>query len=126
MGRGGAVLSEHRIHIFKTERLLTDADRKLVRDLWREKLRIDQEIIDVSLQMIDLKEREDELRTEAITAMGCGPGQREELYKIKLGLDRLSAIKSELTKQSDNLSSNSLSRKFDVSKTSIYYIVHAR
>ena len=119
-------MSEHRIHIFKTERLLTDADRKLVRDLWREKLRIDQEIIDVSLQMIDLREREDELRTEAITALGCSPKQREALYKIKLGLDRLSAIKSELTKQSDNLSSNSLSRKFDVSKTSIYYIVHAR
>jgi len=113
-------------YIRKAERVLTDDDRRLIRQLWRDKLTLSQKILDIDWQLLDLRDREEKLNAEAASVAKPTAEQREVLAAVRREIQRLAEQRSYHVADMHMLNVDRLSEKFEVSKSQIYYVVHAR
>jgi uncharacterized protein YigA (DUF484 family) len=113
-------------YVRKAERVLTDDDRRLIRRLWRDKLTLSQKILDIDWQLLDLRDREEELNAEAAKLATPTAEQRKALDKVRKDIQRLAEQRSYHVADMNMLTADRLSEKFEVSKSQIYYVVHAR
>jgi hypothetical protein len=113
-------------YVRKAMRVLTDDDRRLIRQLWRDKLTLAQKILDIDWQLLDLRDREEELNAEAASVAKPTAEQRVVLAAVRREIQRLAEQRSYHVADMNMLTVDRLSEKFEVSKSQIYYVVHAR
>jgi Mor family transcriptional regulator len=113
-------------YVRRAQRVLTDHDRRVIRDTWRDRLDMMEQILDLDRQLLDQRDQEDRQNAEAAKLVWPTPEQLQSLAKIRRDIEMIASRRTQLVHDMNSINVRQLAKRFRVSHSQVYYVVHAR